>query len=113
VSAERWKSPRHRKILLAGGSWRGLRRHPRRQYIAACILATPDWVSRHQLRAINEIAIARTVQTGIQHVCDHIVPITHPDVCGLNVPWNLQVITRAQNAAKSNTWNPWQLDLPL
>lgn len=33
--------------------------------------------------------------------------------CGLTVPWNLRIITFAQNAAKSNYWNPYQLELDL
>ncbi len=101
-----------RKILAGDEPW-WVRQHPRRSYIIAANLATPDWVDREELKRLHAQAKALSALTGIEHVLDHIIPLNHPDVCGLTVPWNLQIVTRAQNAAKSNKWNPHQLNLPL
>lgn len=68
------------------------------------MLATPPWVVRSQLNRLSRQVKERTRSTGVQHVLDHIVPICHPKVCGLNVPWNLQIITEAKNVTKGNTW---------
>ncbi len=36
---------------------------------------------------------------------DHIIPITHPDVCGLHVPWNLQYLAPVDNNMKNNRFD--------
>lgn len=36
---------------------------------------------------------------------DHIVPVAHPQVSGLTVSWNLQILLESENAAKGNYCN--------
>ena len=68
------------------------------------ITATPPWVSDADLAPFYELSHRMTEETGIKHEVDHIVPIVNDAVSGLNVPCNLQVITRSENARKSNTF---------
>jgi hypothetical protein len=61
--------------------------------------ATPHWLAEDQLaemRGFYECAASRAEP----HDVDHIIPLIHPDVCGLHVPWNLQVLTASENRSK-------------
>lgn len=76
-----------------------------RRYHLSKRRASPLWLSPIQVALIAEhyeIAAARSVQTGIPHDVDHIVPLNGKSVCGLHVPWNLQVIPAVENRAKRN-----------
>lgn len=63
---------------------------------------TPTWANLDQIRLFYIDAARLTATTGIHHEVDHIVPPQGANVCGLHVPCNLQVITRAANRSKRN-----------
>ena len=67
--------------------------------------ATPKWTTKEQKLAIRQLYLEAqrlTKLTGVRYVVDHIVPLINPDVCGLHVLWNLQIMTQEQNLQKSN-----------
>lgn len=67
--------------------------------------ATPKWLTKAHKEQINSIYLERdrlSKLTGIMYHVDHIVPLIHSDMCGLHVPWNLQVIPGIENLKKSN-----------
>jgi 5-methylcytosine-specific restriction endonuclease McrA len=67
--------------------------------------ATPDWLTPEHKRQIRQMyvdAMTATKITGTAYVVDHIVPLRGENVCGLHVPWNLQIMSRAENLKKSN-----------
>ena len=71
--------------------------------------ATPVWLSDTQIDEIGDFyTLAKDcyLVTGEAYEVDHIVPIQGKDICGLHVPWNLQVLPRDLNRKKSNLYEP-------
>lgn len=71
----------------------------------------PQWLTaseRYDIARWYKIAKGKTEATGELHVVDHIVPVISPWVCGLHVPWNLQVIHWRENNSKANAHWPDQ-----
>ena len=80
-----------------------------RRYQARKANALPKWAGREAMEAFYEEAIRLSRETGIKHEVDHVVPITHQLVCGLNCEANLQVIPMRLNRSKNNRYWP---DMP-
>lgn len=66
----------------------------------------PAWADKKAIKAIYAEATRLTLETGVLHQVDHIIPITSPYVSGLHVAENLQVLTRKANAEKHNYFEP-------
>lgn len=69
------------------------------KYRAAKLQATTAWSHPALLLAIYEQAH----ELGFS--VDHVIPLNHPLVCGLHVPFNLQLLTKADNSRKHNTFH--------
>jgi Na+-translocating ferredoxin:NAD+ oxidoreductase RnfC subunit len=66
--------------------------------------ATPKWLTeaqKIQIRSFYEEAERLKSETGVDYEVDHIVPLRGGIVSGLHVPWNLRVITAAENQLKN------------
>ena len=67
--------------------------------------AVPNWMTQEmqfEIETLYKIAKELTKNTGISHEVDHIIPLKSDIVCGLHVPWNMQVLTRYENRSKRN-----------
>ena len=67
--------------------------------------AMPPWVARATVDRVYMQAEETSRATGVKHHVDHIVPLRSHVVCGLHVPWNLQVLSAYDNMKKGNRIN--------
>jgi len=67
--------------------------------------ATPPWLTADHLAEIQEwYTIAQEIQWLSEEPLevDHIIPLQGTNVCGLHVPWNLQILPKSENIKKGN-----------
>jgi hypothetical protein len=68
--------------------------------------AMPAWVDREAIRVIYRDCKRISAETGVVHHVDHIEPLQGVTVCGLHVPWNLQIIPATENFRKAKRFRP-------
>ena len=88
--------------------WEEANKDKRKSYTAkrrAARVQAASYMTEFDKFAIEEaytLAEQRTEETGIPWDVDHIVPLQHPEACGLHVAANIQVVPAAWNRAKNN-----------
>ena len=68
--------------------------------------AMPKWLDEKQISEIRDfywLSKDLTAVSGQEYHVDHIIPLNGEGVCGLHVPWNLQVLPADINLKKSNS----------
>lgn len=79
---------------------KALRLHLQRLRDARKRNACPKWVDLKQIRKIYEMASQMNKESDVCYQVDHIWPLAGKTFSGLHVPWNLQIITAAENRKK-------------
>lgn len=67
--------------------------------------ACPSWLTDEMIEEIKSFYILAkdcAAVSGEEYEVDHIVPIKGKNICGLHVPWNLQVLPKDINRSKTN-----------
>lgn len=82
--------------------YRHEKRHPRRFWQCDEHRKEVERIYEEKLKLNREAG-------GVAYHVDHIVPLKGQTVCGLHVPWNLQIVPAKENMSKGNrTWpNMW------
>jgi 5-methylcytosine-specific restriction endonuclease McrA len=66
--------------------------------------ATPKWVDLNAIKTEYQLAKWCSDVTGEFYHVDHIIPLNGNGVCGLHVPWNLQILPAKINLQKGNRY---------
>ena len=109
-----YKRKHNKKIVESGASAAGKRRCIAKKpelykaYVSSrrrkLRNATPPWADWAEIKSVYVLAsmLGLTV--------DHIIPIDGEAVCGLHVPWNMQLLTLSENSKKRNSFTEPSLD---
>jgi hypothetical protein len=103
--------PKTKAALLRNERVRWIENNSRAPYIRQCVLSFPPWVCRTRLREIWDECRRLEQLHGEPYHVSHIVPLNHPHVSGLSVPWNLVPKPRRVNLAEGDRWSPDQMCL--
>jgi hypothetical protein len=103
-----WAAKNREKTRETKRQWR-VNNLERAAYLAARrrvkkVQAQPKWVDEEAIDKIYKEARRLSTTSGVHYSVDHMVPLIHPEVCGLHVPWNLRIIPLMENVLKNNTF---------
>jgi hypothetical protein len=107
--AKEWRERNKEQAKESVNKWH--KEHPERssfhkaKYRYNKMDATPSWLTEDQLAdmaRLHELCRKFEQLMPAKYHVDHIVPLQGKTVCGLNVPWNLQILEAKANIRKGN-----------
>lgn len=111
VRSELWRRGNPEKAKANVSDWQKINRarcrEISRRYTLAKRNSAPSWLNEQQkeeIRTFYWLAIDLRSVTGEEYHVDHIVPLQGKNICGLHVPWNLQILPSDLNIAKRNRY---------
>lgn len=107
----RWSETNREKDRAIKSAWaknnKGKVNATTKRYKLAKKKRTPSWLTKEHLRYIEEYYVLAQDLSWLSESpleVDHIVPLSGAEVCGLHVPWNLQILTKEENSRKRNKY---------
>ena len=64
-----------------------------------------------EMKRLYLTAQMMSLESGEQYEIDHIIPLQHPEVSGLHVPANLQIVTAVENRGKGSHFDSKEHEL--
>jgi hypothetical protein len=111
LRAELWRKQNPLRNRQMKSSWRSRNLHIKNANSArrrsSKLKATPAWLSEEMQMEIQSFYwLTQDLKsiTGEEYHVDHVIPLINPNICGLHVPWNLQVLPADLNLQKGNTY---------
>lgn len=106
VYQRRWAEKNRKLKNIRSRVWNKANRFKVRAFKAArkagLRQATPAWLTKDHKAAIF-VFYKNARDRGL--TVDHIVPLRGENVCGLHVPWNLQLLSTEENNRKGNRFS--------
>lgn len=82
-------------------------RQNKKRYKLSILVNTPTWLTESMkidIDLLYQEARNKSKKEQKQYDVDHIIPLKGVNVCGLHVPWNLQILEHIENIKKGNKY---------
>jgi len=78
-----------------------------KRYVSSKRTSSPPWLTKEHYDCFDFLAILASLMKSehTRYALDHIIPLRGKNVCGLHVPWNIQILSSSENNKKNNRFD--------